>query len=86
MWLVSICALIISSGLRMLKSSSCPGAIWWRCRRSALIWSMAGLTACGDTAEATMSSSQVWLRPRIFFCAVLQGRRTASSWSWPVAD
>ena len=38
--------------------------------------------AAGATAEHMMSSTQVM--PMIFFCTVVNGMMTMSSWSWPV--
>ena len=78
-WLASICALMISSGRRMLKSSSSPGRMWWRWRSSSVISFTTGFTASGETAEQRMSSSQVWFLPRMRFCAVLQGSKMVSS-------
>jgi hypothetical protein len=74
----------ISAGCRRLKSSSSSLLRWCRSRSNDVICCSAGLIAAGETPEHMMSSSQSI--PLIFFCMVVKGIISVSSWSCPVGD
>ena len=63
----------ISSSVRMMKSSSCPGTILWRVRSSTAIASAVELVWPADAAETVM----FWMKvtPSSFFWTVVYGTR-----------